>query len=68
MFHAQTITGGRFAEMGVDDYFLASLIFFHEFLIIYWLTFYWQAEHVKSPYWQLSTLLTTAAPTQPAEF
>ncbi|XP_034482101.1 uncharacterized protein LOC117787638 [Drosophila innubila] len=42
MYHAQTISGGRFAEMRLHDYCLGSLILFHDFLIIYWLTFYWQ--------------------------
>ncbi|KAL7731360.1 hypothetical protein ACLKA6_018964 [Drosophila palustris] len=42
MYHAQTINGGRFAEMRLHDYCLGSLILFHDFLIIYWLTFYWQ--------------------------
>ncbi|XP_062130238.1 uncharacterized protein LOC133841631 isoform X3 [Drosophila sulfurigaster albostrigata] len=42
MYHAQTINGGRFAEMRLHDFCLGSLILFHDFLIIYWLTFYWQ--------------------------
>ncbi|XP_062130244.1 uncharacterized protein LOC133841634 isoform X2 [Drosophila sulfurigaster albostrigata] len=42
MYHAQTINGSRFAEMRLNDFLLASLILFHDFLIIYWLTFYWQ--------------------------
>ncbi|EDW05329.2 uncharacterized protein Dmoj_GI14496, partial [Drosophila mojavensis] len=42
MYHAQTINGGRFAEMRLNDALLGSLILFHDFLIIYWLTFYWQ--------------------------
>lgn len=42
MYHAQTINGGRFAEMRLHDYCLGSLILFHDFLLIYWLTFYWQ--------------------------
>ncbi|XP_017841441.2 uncharacterized protein LOC108599167 [Drosophila busckii] len=41
MYHAQTIHGGRFAEMRLHDFVLASVILFHDFLIIYWLTFYW---------------------------
>ncbi|XP_034482422.1 uncharacterized protein LOC117787902 [Drosophila innubila] len=42
MYHAQTIHGSRFAEMRLNDALLGSLILFHDFLIIYWLTFYWQ--------------------------
>ncbi|KAH8261216.1 hypothetical protein KR044_005348 [Drosophila immigrans] len=42
MYHAQTINGSRFAEMRLNDYLLASIILFHDFLIIYWLTFYIQ--------------------------
>ncbi|KAM8708540.1 hypothetical protein ACLKA7_015508 [Drosophila subpalustris] len=42
MYHAQTINGSRFAEMRLNDALLGSLILFHDFLIIYWLTFYWQ--------------------------
>ncbi|KAH8380310.1 hypothetical protein KR009_009933 [Drosophila setifemur] len=44
MFHAQTIYGHRYAEMRLYDFFLAALILFHDFLIIYWLTFYWQIQ------------------------
>ncbi|KAH8405031.1 hypothetical protein KR222_005084, partial [Zaprionus bogoriensis] len=46
MYHAQTINGSRFAEMRLNDWLLGSLILFHDFLIIYWLTFYWQ-HHYK---------------------
>ncbi|EDV97833.1 GH25311, isoform B [Drosophila grimshawi] len=42
MYHAQTIIGSRFAEMRLNDALLGSLILFHDFLILYWLTFYWQ--------------------------
>ncbi|XP_037719695.1 uncharacterized protein LOC119553399 isoform X2 [Drosophila subpulchrella] len=42
MYHAQTINGNRFAEMRLNDFYLGSLILFHDFLIIFWLTFYWQ--------------------------
>ncbi|KAH8246194.1 hypothetical protein KR038_003087 [Drosophila bunnanda] len=45
VYHAQTIHGNRFAEMRLNDYFLGSLILFHDFLIIFWLTFYWQIRH-----------------------
>lgn len=45
MYHAQTINGSRFAEMRLNDALLGSLILFHDFLIIYWLTFYWQFSH-----------------------
>ncbi|KAH8261217.1 hypothetical protein KR044_005349, partial [Drosophila immigrans] len=58
MYHAQTINGERFAEMRLHDYYLGSLILFHDFLIIYWLTFYWQlTSGVVTPedWTQLST-------------
>ncbi|EDX06464.1 uncharacterized protein LOC6733835 [Drosophila simulans] len=42
MYHAQTINGGRFAEMRLNDHLLASLILFHDFIIIFLLTFYAQ--------------------------
>ncbi|XP_044317541.1 uncharacterized protein LOC108045547 isoform X2 [Drosophila rhopaloa] len=45
MYHGQTINGNRFAEMRLNDFFLASLILFHDFLIIFWLTFYWQTNY-----------------------
>ncbi|XP_017086304.1 uncharacterized protein LOC108118232 isoform X2 [Drosophila eugracilis] len=45
MYHGQTINGNRFAEMRLSDFFLGSLILFHDFLIIYWLTFYWQVHY-----------------------
>ncbi|XP_020803214.1 uncharacterized protein LOC110179973 [Drosophila serrata] len=45
IYHAQTIHGNRFAEMRLNDFFLGSLILFHDFLIIFWLTFYWQIRH-----------------------
>ncbi|EDX10592.1 GD14570 [Drosophila simulans] len=45
MYHGQTINGNRFAEMRLNDYFLGSLILFHDFLIIFWLTFYWQIHY-----------------------
>ncbi|XP_017053574.1 uncharacterized protein LOC108096469 isoform X2 [Drosophila ficusphila] len=45
MYHGQTIHGNRFAEMRLNDFFLGSLILFHDFLIIYWLTFYWQTKY-----------------------
>ncbi|KAH8242330.1 hypothetical protein KR032_000994, partial [Drosophila birchii] len=45
IYHAQTIHGNRFAEMRLNDYFLGSLILFHDFLIIFWLTFYWQIKY-----------------------
>lgn len=44
MYHAQTITGGRFAEMRVNDYLLATIILFYDFIIIYLLTFYVQTN------------------------
>ncbi|XP_034654450.1 uncharacterized protein LOC117892354 [Drosophila subobscura] len=42
MYHAQTINGGRFAEMRLNDYLLAALILFHDFIILFLLTFYQQ--------------------------
>ncbi|XP_022228347.2 uncharacterized protein LOC111078121 isoform X3 [Drosophila obscura] len=45
MYHAQTIHGNRFAEMRLNDFILGSLILFHDFLIIYWLTFYYQVHY-----------------------
>ncbi|XP_017864327.1 PREDICTED: uncharacterized protein LOC108614631 [Drosophila arizonae] len=59
MYHAQTINGSRFAEMRLHDYCLGSLILFHDFLIIYWLTLYWQvyARLAADPLWgMLSTV------------
>ncbi|KAH8370723.1 hypothetical protein KR093_004810 [Drosophila rubida] len=59
MYHGQTINGGRFAEMRLHDYCLGSLILFHDFLIIYWLTFYWQmisAIVTPDDWTQLSTI------------
>ncbi|KAM8714467.1 hypothetical protein ACLKA7_014576 [Drosophila subpalustris] len=44
MYHAQTITGGRFAEMRINDYLLATIILFYDFIIIYLLTFYVQTK------------------------
>lgn len=60
MYHAQTINGSRFAEMRLHDYCLGSLILFHDFLIIYWLTLYWQvyARLAADPLWGM---LSTAA-------
>lgn len=45
MYHAQTISGSHFAEMRLNDWLLGSLILFHDFLIVYWLTFYWQVHY-----------------------
>lgn len=45
MYHSQTINGSRFAEMRLNDWLLASLILFHDYLILYWLTFYWQLNY-----------------------
>lgn len=44
-YHAQTINGSRFAEMRLNDYLLGSLILFHDFLIIYFTTFYWSVKY-----------------------
>ncbi|XP_062130240.1 uncharacterized protein LOC133841633 isoform X2 [Drosophila sulfurigaster albostrigata] len=61
MYHAQTIQGSRFAEMRLNDFLLASLILFHDFLIIYWLTFYWQYK--EKPFTPDKILRTTSDPT-----
>ncbi|KAH8394865.1 hypothetical protein KR222_008271, partial [Zaprionus bogoriensis] len=45
MYHAQTINGGRFAEMRVNDYLLATLIFYYDFIILFLLTFYLQKKY-----------------------
>ncbi|KAH8320953.1 hypothetical protein KR067_012452 [Drosophila pandora] len=45
MYHAQTINGGRFAEMRLNDHLLASLILFHDFIILFLLSFYAQIIH-----------------------
>ncbi|XP_060658603.1 uncharacterized protein LOC132793029 isoform X2 [Drosophila nasuta] len=58
MYHAQTIQGSRFAEMRLNDFLLASLILFHDFLIIYWLTFYWQYK--EKPFTPDKSLRTTS--------
>ncbi|KAH8300525.1 hypothetical protein KR018_011693, partial [Drosophila ironensis] len=47
MYHGQTINGNRFAEMRLHDHILGSLILFHDFLIIFWLTFYWQKDYMN---------------------
>lgn len=39
MYHAQIINGGRFAEIRDNDYLLAALILFYDFLLMYLLTF-----------------------------
>lgn len=39
MYHAQIINGGRFAEMRTKDYFLAALILFLDFLLMYLFSF-----------------------------
>ncbi|XP_016958893.1 uncharacterized protein LOC108030515 [Drosophila biarmipes] len=43
--HAQTINGDRHVQMSLDDFILAALLLFHEFLAIYALTFYWQINY-----------------------
>ncbi|KAH8300275.1 hypothetical protein KR044_012441 [Drosophila immigrans] len=45
MYHAQTITGGRFAEMRINDFLLATIILFFDFIIIFLLTFYVQTKY-----------------------
>ncbi|XP_039484531.2 uncharacterized protein LOC120447149 isoform X2 [Drosophila santomea] len=39
MYHAQIINGGRFAEMRTKDYFLAAIILFLDFLLLYLFSF-----------------------------
>ncbi|KAH8253707.1 hypothetical protein KR032_006613, partial [Drosophila birchii] len=39
MYHAQIINGGRFAEMRTKDFFLAALILFIDFLLMYLFSF-----------------------------
>lgn len=73
MYHAQTINGSRFAEMRLHDYCLGSLILFHDFLIIYWLTLYWQffGTLMGPPYWDdlmITTTSTTIAHAAQAKF
>ncbi|XP_034651423.1 uncharacterized protein LOC117890594 [Drosophila subobscura] len=57
MYHAQTINGGRFAEMRIQDYLLASLILFNDFIILYMLTIYPQVLNKT----ESSPTTTTAA-------
>ncbi|KAH8272822.1 hypothetical protein KR018_001117, partial [Drosophila ironensis] len=45
MYHAQTINGGRFAEMRLNDHLLASLILFNDFIILFMLSFYPQLTY-----------------------
>ncbi|XP_030567033.1 uncharacterized protein LOC115767041 isoform X1 [Drosophila novamexicana] len=63
MYHAQTIHGRRFAEMRLHDYCLGSLILFHDFLIIFWLTIYWQVwgRLVTPSDWGTTEAKTTAS-------
>ncbi|XP_017958403.1 uncharacterized protein LOC108652719 [Drosophila navojoa] len=61
MYHAQTINGGRFAELRVNDYLLASIILFYDFIVLFLLTFYVQ---VRFPLVRKEEQ-TTAAPTLP---
>ncbi|XP_032290039.1 uncharacterized transmembrane protein DDB_G0289901 [Drosophila virilis] len=73
MYHAQTINGGRFAEMRLNDALLGSLILFHDFLIIYWLTFYWQIlERPFTPddweYFSTMTDTSSTASTTPKDY
>ncbi|XP_016943377.3 protein lifeguard 2 [Drosophila suzukii] len=39
MYHAQIINGGRFAEMRTKDYFLAAIILFLDFLLLFLFSF-----------------------------
>ncbi|XP_033158732.1 uncharacterized protein LOC117140086 isoform X3 [Drosophila mauritiana] len=45
MLHAQTINGDRYIQMRLKDFILAALLVFHEFLLTYALTFYWQIHY-----------------------
>ncbi|EDW02043.1 uncharacterized protein LOC6561155 [Drosophila grimshawi] len=54
MYHGQTINGGRFAEMRINDYLLGTVILFYDFIIIFLLSFYMQThyqivKHVAHP-------------------
>ncbi|XP_017866085.1 PREDICTED: uncharacterized protein LOC108615806 [Drosophila arizonae] len=60
MYHAQTINGGRFAELRVNDYLLASIILFYDFIVLFLLTFYVQ---VQFPLIQRDKHTTEAPPT-----
>ncbi|BFG06351.1 uncharacterized protein DMAD_04880 [Drosophila madeirensis] len=40
MYHAQIINGGKFAEMRTKDYLLSSLMLFHDFLLMFMLSFH----------------------------
>ncbi|KAH8331740.1 hypothetical protein KR074_010644, partial [Drosophila pseudoananassae] len=60
MYHAQTINGGRFAEMRLNDHLLASLILFHDFIILFLLSFYAQIIH------KFATRFS-ASPSEPTE-
>lgn len=51
MYHTQTISGGRFHEMSLDEVFLASLLLFHDFLIIFWLSCNWLINYLINIYW-----------------
>ncbi|XP_037719699.1 uncharacterized protein LOC119553399 isoform X6 [Drosophila subpulchrella] len=56
--HAQTINGDRHVQMSMDDFILAALLLFHEFLAIYALTFYWQINYnyfTSSDFFWMST-------------
>nr|XP_036671695.1 uncharacterized protein LOC108007540 isoform X2 [Drosophila suzukii] len=58
MLHAQTISGDRHVQMSMDDFILAALLLFHEFLVIYALTFYWQINYnyfTSSDFFWMST-------------
>ncbi|EDV52155.2 uncharacterized protein LOC6544324 [Drosophila erecta] len=58
MLHAQTINGDRYVQMRVKDFILAALLVFHEFLLIYALTFYWQIHYsyfTSADYFWMST-------------
>ncbi|XP_023178785.1 uncharacterized protein LOC115483368 [Drosophila hydei] len=59
MYHAQTINGGRFAELRVNDYLLAVIILFYDFIVIFLLTFYAQVHY---PIVNLNPQTTTEAP------
>ncbi|EDW08894.1 uncharacterized protein LOC6579062 [Drosophila mojavensis] len=60
MYHAQTINGGRFAELRVNDYLLASIILFYDFIVLFLLTFYVQ---VRFPLIKRGRQTTEAPPT-----
>ncbi|XP_043648144.1 uncharacterized protein LOC122616671 isoform X1 [Drosophila teissieri] len=68
MLHAQTINGDRYVQMRIKDFILAALLVFHEFLLIYALTFYWQIHYsyfTSDDYFWMSTSTLNTEGTTP---